>query len=131
MSVGATYRPPDLIKLQNWVAHIQSKALHFDAAAQYRKANEELENGRYVRARQNNAQSSILHRYGQEISRLQSARKRAKEGSEMARKGSVSASVLNDLNVGVGDWPDERYAYTSHLVIARCRGERYQESGTR
>ncbi|KAF9779034.1 BRO1-domain-containing protein [Thelephora terrestris] len=66
----------------NWLVHIQSKALHFDAAAQYRKANEELE-GR---------------KYGQEIGRLQSARKKAKEGIDIARKGGASASVLNDLN---------------------------------
>lgn len=66
----------------NWLAHIQSKALHFDAAAQYRKANEELGN----------------QRYGQELGRLYSARKRAKEGGDAARRGGVSTSVLNDLN---------------------------------
>lgn len=43
-------RPPYLTKLKSWFAHTQSKALHFDAAAQYRKANEELENKRYGRA---------------------------------------------------------------------------------
>jgi programmed cell death 6-interacting protein len=52
-SVGsvADYGPSDLIEPQNWLAHVQSKGLHFDAAAQYRKANEELENGRYVQVR--------------------------------------------------------------------------------
>ena len=77
--------------------------MHFDAAAQYRKATEELESKRYVRAYFNDTRTLISHRYGQEIGRLQSARKKAKEGSEFARKGGVSASVLNDLNVGVGD----------------------------
>jgi len=90
------------MKSQNWLPHIQSKALHFDAAAQYRKSNEELENARYLRARRSGARLLILHRYGQEIGRLQSARKKAKEGSEIARKGGASASVLKDLNVGGG-----------------------------
>ena len=84
--------------------HIQSKALHFDAAAQYRKANEELENKRYARTCPDGTRSLISCRYGQEIGRLQSARKKAKEGSEVARKGGVSASVLNDLIVGADDW---------------------------
>jgi hypothetical protein len=43
----------------------------------------------------------ILRRYGQEIGRLQAARKKAKDGADIARKGGVSTSVLNDLNVGV------------------------------
>jgi len=97
------HRPPHLIDLQNWLAHIQSKALHFDAAAQYRKANEELENARYARACPDGTRSTTPHRYGQEISRLQSARKMAKEGSDVARRGGVSASVLNDLTVSTGD----------------------------
>jgi len=89
------------MKSQNWLAYIQSKSLHCDAAAQYRKSNEELENGRYVRARRDGTRPLISHRYGQEIGRLQSARKKAKEGSEIARKGGALASVLKDLNVGV------------------------------
>jgi len=83
---------------------MQSKALHFDAAAQYRKANEELENKRYDRACPDSTRALTSCRYDQEIGRLQSARKRAKEGSEIARKGGVSASVLNDLTVGADDW---------------------------
>ena len=80
---------------------MQAKALHFDAAAQYRKANEEIESARYVPARRGGSiQFPIPRRYGQEIGRLQSARKKAKEGSDIARKGAISASVLNDLNVG-------------------------------
>lgn len=43
----------------------------------------------------------IVSRYGQEIGRLQAARKKAKDGADTARKGGVSTSVLNDLNVGV------------------------------
>ena len=82
---------------------MQSKALHFDAAAQYRKANEEIESARCVRARRDGIQCLIPHRYGQEIGRLQAARKKAKEGSDIARKGAISASVLNDLNVSAGD----------------------------
>jgi len=100
------------MKSQNWLAHIQSKALHFDAAAQYRKSNEELENARYVRARRGGTQPLISHRYGQEISRLQSARKKAKEGSEIARKGGASASVLKDLNVRV-----HRYGQLTDVFI--------------
>ena len=68
---------------QEWVAHIQTKALHFDAAAQYRMSLVDLEQ----------------HRYGHEISRLTEAKNIAKKAYDHARRQLVSKPVLNDVKV--------------------------------
>ncbi|OCF35794.1 pH-response regulator protein palA/RIM20 [Kwoniella heveanensis BCC8398] len=64
----------------NWVAHITVKQMHFEAAAQYRLSQEDLEKSRY----------------GEEIARLRVAEGLAKKGLEVGKKG-VADSVLSDL----------------------------------
>lgn len=57
--------------------------MHFEAAAQFRLSQEDLEKGRY----------------GEEIGRLKVAEGLAKKGLDAARKG-VADSVVSDLKVG-------------------------------
>ncbi|BEI84836.1 hypothetical protein CcaverHIS002_0502370 [Cutaneotrichosporon cavernicola] len=65
---------------QNWTNHVLVKANHFEAAAQYRQSQDDLEKGRY----------------GQEIARLRVAEGLAKKGLDAGRKG-VSEAVVSDL----------------------------------
>ncbi|KAI0787643.1 pH-response regulator [Fomes fomentarius] len=64
-----------------WLAHLETKALHFQAAAQYRKSLEDLE----------------ANRYGHEIARLSEAKTLAKKGYDVARRGGVTAPVQQDI----------------------------------
>ncbi|OCH95381.1 BRO1-domain-containing protein [Obba rivulosa] len=64
----------------NWLPHLESKELHFRAAAQVRKSVDDLE----------------ASRYGHEISRLTEALTLAKRGYEIARRGGVAPAVLDD-----------------------------------
>ncbi|KAI9061298.1 pH-response regulator [Trametes sanguinea] len=64
-----------------WIAHLETKHLHFQAAAQYRKSLEDLE----------------AHRYGHEIARLSAAHTFAKQGYDVARRGSVAQAVTQDI----------------------------------
>ncbi|TFY77999.1 hypothetical protein EWM64_g6012 [Hericium alpestre] len=64
-----------------WLRHLETKALHFQAAAQYRKAMDDLD----------------TDRYGHEIGRLQVAQSTAKRGYDIARRGNVSPAVLQDI----------------------------------
>lgn len=57
--------------------------MHFEAAAQFRLSQEDLEKSRY----------------GEEIGRLKVAESLAKKGVDAARKG-VADSVVSDLKVG-------------------------------
>lgn len=59
------------------------KQMHFEAAAQFRLSQEDLEKSRY----------------GEEIGRLKVAESLAKKGLDAARKG-VADSVVSDLKVG-------------------------------
>ncbi|WVO14605.1 pH-response regulator protein palA/RIM20 [Cryptococcus depauperatus] len=63
-----------------WIAHITMKSLHFEAAAQYRLSQEDLEKSRY----------------GEEIARLKIAEGLCKKGIDAVRKG-VADSVVADL----------------------------------
>lgn len=58
--------------------------MHFEAAAQFRLSQEDLEKSRY----------------GEEIGRLKVAEGLAKKGLDAARKG-VADSVVSDLKVGL------------------------------
>ncbi|KAI1796839.1 pH-response regulator [Ganoderma leucocontextum] len=64
-----------------WIAHVETKSLHFQAAAQYRKSLEDLE----------------VHKYGHEISRLTEAQTVAKKGYDVARRGGAVAPVQQDI----------------------------------
>ncbi|KAM5535914.1 hypothetical protein V8D89_010354 [Ganoderma adspersum] len=65
----------------SWIAHIETKSLHFQAAAQFRKSLEDLE----------------AHKYGHEISRLTEAQTVAKKGYDTARRGGVVGAVQQDI----------------------------------
>ena len=67
---------------QNWTSHITVKQMHFEAAAQYRLSQEELEKSRY----------------GTEVARLKVAEGLAKKGLDVGKKG-VAESVVSDLRV--------------------------------
>ncbi|KAI0749790.1 pH-response regulator [Daedaleopsis nitida] len=64
-----------------WLAHLETKSLHFQAAAQYRKSLEDLE----------------AHKYGHEIARLMEAQALAKKGYDTARRGGVAQAVQQDI----------------------------------
>ncbi|ORY32117.1 BRO1-like domain-domain-containing protein [Naematelia encephala] len=64
----------------NWIAHVTVKQMHFEAAAQYRLSQEDLEKGRY----------------GEEIARLKVADAAAKKGLDAGKRG-VADSVISDL----------------------------------
>ncbi|EJF64930.1 pH-response regulator [Dichomitus squalens LYAD-421 SS1] len=64
-----------------WIAQVETKTLHFQAAAQYRKSLEDLE----------------AHKYGYEISRLTEARDLAKRGHDVARRGGAAPPVQQDI----------------------------------
>ncbi|EIW68315.1 hypothetical protein TREMEDRAFT_63488 [Tremella mesenterica DSM 1558] len=63
-----------------WLSHITVKQMHFEAAAQYRLSQDDLES----------------RRYGHEITRLRIAEGLAKKGLEASKKG-VADAVLSDL----------------------------------
>ncbi|GBE87997.1 pH-response regulator protein palA/RIM20 [Sparassis crispa] len=65
----------------HWLAHLETKQLHFEAAAQYRKSVDDLE----------------ANRYGEEIARLNQALLTAKKGYDTARRGGVASAVLHDI----------------------------------
>ncbi|KAJ3557381.1 hypothetical protein NM688_g1507 [Phlebia brevispora] len=64
-----------------WIAHLETKQLHFEAVAQFRKSVDELE----------------ANRYGKELARLTQALALAKNGYDIARRGSVTAAVVSDI----------------------------------
>ncbi|ORX38229.1 BRO1-like domain-domain-containing protein [Kockovaella imperatae] len=64
----------------NWVAHITIKQMHFEAAAQYRLSQEDLEK----------------NRYGEEIARLRVAEGLTKKGLDMGKSG-VAEAVVQDM----------------------------------
>lgn len=69
--------------IQEWLAHINTKHHHFEAAAQYRKSVDDLE----------------ANKYGHELARLIDAKTIAKKGYEIARRAYVSKPVVDDLKV--------------------------------
>ena len=71
---------------QNWISHITVKQLHFEAAANYRLSQEDLERSRY----------------GVEVARLKVADGLAKKGLDVGKKG-VAEAVMSDLRVGRPD----------------------------
>lgn len=68
--------------MQNWIAHITVKQMHFEAAAQYRLSQEDLDKSRY----------------GEEIARLRVAEGLAKKGLDTGKRG-VADAVIADLRV--------------------------------
>ncbi|KZV63101.1 BRO1-domain-containing protein [Peniophora sp. CONT] len=66
-----------------WLAHLETKQLHFDAASQYRQSINDLE--------RNN--------YGSEIARLTAGRASAKKGYDVARRAGsgLAQAVLEDI----------------------------------
>ncbi|THH09151.1 hypothetical protein EW145_g2207 [Phellinidium pouzarii] len=64
-----------------WLAHIDTKYHHFEAAALYRKSMDDLE----------------VNKYGHEIARLLEAKAIAKKGYDIARRNYVSRPVLDDI----------------------------------
>ncbi|WVR09313.1 pH-response regulator protein palA/RIM20 [Kwoniella sp. DSM 27419] len=79
-SMNGTDYPSSSFFPANWVAHTTVKQLHFEAAAQYRLSQEDLEKSRY----------------GEEIARLRVAEALAKKGLDAGKKG-VAESVMSDL----------------------------------
>ncbi|OWZ77273.1 pH-response regulator protein palA/RIM20 [Cryptococcus neoformans Bt85] len=79
-SMNGTDYPSSSYFPLNWTAHINVKQMHFEAAAQFRLSQEDLEKSRY----------------GEEIGRLKVAEGLAKKGLDAARKG-VADSVVSDL----------------------------------
>ncbi|KZT73000.1 BRO1-domain-containing protein [Daedalea quercina L-15889] len=65
----------------HWLAHLETKQLHFEAAAHYRKSVEDLESSRY----------------GHEIARLTQAQAAVKKGYDVARRGGVAPAVFQDI----------------------------------
>ncbi|RDB25545.1 pH-response regulator protein palA/RIM20 [Hypsizygus marmoreus] len=65
----------------DWLPHIQAKAHHFQAVAQYRKSMDEIETSRY----------------GVEIARLHEAQSEAKKAYDTARRGRIAPPVLQDI----------------------------------
>ncbi|KAI0065090.1 BRO1-domain-containing protein [Artomyces pyxidatus] len=65
----------------DWLPYLETKQLHFDAAAQYRKGIDDIEH----------------NRYGHELARLTSAQATAKRGYDVARRGAVPAAVQQDV----------------------------------
>ncbi|KAJ3520410.1 hypothetical protein NMY22_g12771 [Coprinellus aureogranulatus] len=65
----------------DWLPHIQVKSLHFTAVAQFRKSKDEIESG---------------SNYGAELARLYIAQENVKKAYDIARRGKVSAHVLQD-----------------------------------
>lgn len=74
---------PSSLTLQSWINHITIKQLHFEAAAQFRMSQEDLDKGRY----------------GDEIARLRVAEGLAKKGLAIGQRG-IADSVLSELKVG-------------------------------
>ncbi|KAI0034549.1 BRO1-domain-containing protein [Vararia minispora EC-137] len=66
-----------------WLAHLETKQWHFDAASQYRKSVDDLEQ----------------NKYGNEIARLTAAQKTAKRGHDVARRAgsSIAPAILEDI----------------------------------
>ncbi|KAI5122282.1 hypothetical protein M0805_002362 [Coniferiporia weirii] len=64
-----------------WLAHIDAKHHHFEAATQYRKSLDDLES----------------KRYGHEVARLLEAKTIANRGYDIARRNYVSRPVLDDI----------------------------------
>ncbi|WRT68722.1 pH-response regulator protein palA/RIM20 [Kwoniella shivajii] len=79
-SMNGTDYPSSSFFPPNWIAHITVKQSHFEAAAQYRLSQEDLEKSRY----------------GEEIARLRVAEGLAKKGLDVGKKG-VADSVISDL----------------------------------
>ena len=69
---------------KEWLAHVEIKQLHFEAAAQYRKSIDDLE----------------TNKYGHELARLLEAKALAKRGYDLARKSYIAKPVINDIKVG-------------------------------
>ncbi|TFK28100.1 pH-response regulator [Coprinopsis marcescibilis] len=66
---------------KEWLAHIEAKAYHFKAVAEFRKSMDEIESG---------------NRYGMELARLGNAQKHAQSAYDTARRGRVTTLVLQD-----------------------------------
>ncbi|KAI0091182.1 BRO1-domain-containing protein [Irpex rosettiformis] len=64
-----------------WVAHLETKQMHFAGVAQFRKSIDDLE----------------ANRYGQEIARLVLASSAVRKGHEIGRKGKVLPAVLREI----------------------------------
>ncbi|KAF8910637.1 BRO1-like domain-containing protein [Gymnopilus junonius] len=64
----------------DWLPHIETKEHHFAAVAEYRESMVEYE----------------ASRYGGELGRLEKAQLEAKKAYEVARRGKISAAVLQD-----------------------------------
>ncbi|WWC90377.1 pH-response regulator protein palA/RIM20 [Kwoniella dendrophila CBS 6074] len=79
-SMNGTDYPSSSFFPMNWISHITVKQSHFEAAAQYRLSQEDLEKSRY----------------GEEIARLRVAEGLTKKGLDAGKKG-VADSVISDL----------------------------------
>ncbi|KAI0766745.1 ALIX V-shaped domain binding to HIV-domain-containing protein [Irpex lacteus] len=66
---------------QGWIAHLETKELHFEGVSQFRKSVDDLE----------------ANRYGHEITRLTLANAAVRRGHEVGRKGRVAPAVLRDI----------------------------------
>ncbi|OBZ72455.1 pH-response regulator protein palA/RIM20 [Grifola frondosa] len=83
-----------------WIPHMETKQLHFQAAAQYRKSVDDLEAHRSfitLRAKLPVSLTVGFFRYGHEIARLAEAEALAKKGYDVARRGGVAPPVLHDI----------------------------------
>ncbi|KAI8980207.1 BRO1-domain-containing protein [Trametes punicea] len=70
-----------------WIPHLETKLLHFQAAAQYRKSLEDLEAHHALSGRS----------YGNEVAHLSQGLALAKKGYDIARRGGVAAAVQQDI----------------------------------
>ena len=88
--------------MQDWITHIEAKEHHFSAVAEYRESIVEYEASRfesilaYVNIYQ---QLRSFYRYGLELGRLGKAQVEAKKAYDIARRGKVAPTVLQDVQV--------------------------------
>ncbi|KAF8071744.1 BRO1-like domain-containing protein [Lyophyllum atratum] len=65
----------------DWLPHIEAKSYHFSAVSQYRKSMDEIESSRY----------------GVEIARLHQAQSETKKAYDVARRGRITPTVIQDI----------------------------------
>ncbi|KAG6837382.1 hypothetical protein H0H93_010540 [Arthromyces matolae] len=97
---GATPPITDIFPA-NWLPHIESKVHHFSAVSKYRKSMDEIEASRYLVSHSGSlvpdGDYNLTFRYGVEIARLLEAHEEAKKAYEIARRGRIAPSVLQDV----------------------------------
>lgn len=87
---------------QDWIAHIEAKEHHFSAVAEYRESMVEYEASRSessFKLCHRLSTTQIVRRYGLELGRLSKAQVEAKQAYDIARRGKITPTVLQDVQV--------------------------------